>query len=165
MSSDEKPRYGLTEAKQIYDLYRDYVKHEDELINRRLSWNLTLQGFLFAAYGVSFQIVGSKPYLRLLPCVFPVVGGLVAFLVLMSILAAQEAIRGLETHWLKPLNSIEADVKEMLPELTGGSQKFAKFWGWVPQVYIPGVIMAAWVALLWIATSAQGELGKLTGSP
>ena len=37
---------------KLFELYRDYVKHEDALINSRLVWNLNIQGFLFAAYGV-----------------------------------------------------------------------------------------------------------------
>ncbi len=40
---------------QIYTLFRDYVKHEDSLINWRLSWNFAIQGFLFAAYAVATQ--------------------------------------------------------------------------------------------------------------
>jgi hypothetical protein len=39
----------------IYELFRDYVKHEDELINNRLSWLLTIHGFLYATYGFTIQ--------------------------------------------------------------------------------------------------------------
>jgi len=35
-----------------YDRVRDYVKHEDDLINSRLTWSLTIHGFLFAIYGI-----------------------------------------------------------------------------------------------------------------
>lgn len=28
----------LSEEKNVYDLYRDYIKHEDTLINYRSSW-------------------------------------------------------------------------------------------------------------------------------
>jgi hypothetical protein len=42
---------------QIYTIFREYVKHEDSLINWRLSWNFTIQGFLFAAYAVATQKV------------------------------------------------------------------------------------------------------------
>ncbi|HTT82215.1 MAG TPA: hypothetical protein VMF67_01910 [Rhizomicrobium sp.] len=39
----------------IYKLFRDYVKHEDSLINNRLSWLLTIHGFLYATYGFTIQ--------------------------------------------------------------------------------------------------------------
>src|SRR5580658_9768416 len=38
-----------------YKLFRDYIEHEDSLINQRLLWNINIQGFLFAAYGLSVQ--------------------------------------------------------------------------------------------------------------
>jgi hypothetical protein len=39
----------------IYELFRDYVKHQDSLINNRLSWLLTIHGFLYATYGFTIQ--------------------------------------------------------------------------------------------------------------
>src|SRR5262249_26759673 len=38
-----------------YKIFRDYLQHEDGLINQRLSWNFTIQGFLFATYGLCLQ--------------------------------------------------------------------------------------------------------------
>jgi hypothetical protein len=35
-----------------YDRLRDYIQHEDDLINSRLTWSLTVHGFLFAIYGI-----------------------------------------------------------------------------------------------------------------
>ncbi len=32
-----------------YEILRDYVKHEDNLVNQRLSWLLTLHGFLYGS--------------------------------------------------------------------------------------------------------------------
>jgi hypothetical protein len=36
----------------LYDRFRSYVEHEDGLINSRLTWSLTVHGFLFAMYGI-----------------------------------------------------------------------------------------------------------------
>lgn len=44
-----------SEAIKLYEVFRDYLKHEDALVNNRLTWTLTIQGFLFAAYGLSIQ--------------------------------------------------------------------------------------------------------------
>ncbi len=38
----------------FYKLTRAQIEHEDALINHRMTWLLTLQAFLFGAYGVSF---------------------------------------------------------------------------------------------------------------
>src|ERR1700731_3704234 len=37
---------------KVYDVFRDYVKQEDNLINFRSTWIVTIQGFLYATYGV-----------------------------------------------------------------------------------------------------------------
>ena len=41
-----------SEPAAIYDDLREKWKHEDELINKRVTWLLSSQGFLLAAYGV-----------------------------------------------------------------------------------------------------------------
>ena len=35
-----------------YETLRSYIQHEDDLINSRLTWSLTVHGFLFAIYGI-----------------------------------------------------------------------------------------------------------------
>ena len=35
-----------------YETLRSYVQHEDDLINSRLTWSLTVHGFLFATWGI-----------------------------------------------------------------------------------------------------------------
>jgi hypothetical protein len=34
----------------LYGAYRQYLDHEHNLINHRLSWNFTIQDFLFTSY-------------------------------------------------------------------------------------------------------------------
>ena len=45
----------ITDWINVYGLFRDYVKHEDGLINNRLLWILTIHGFLYATYGFTVQ--------------------------------------------------------------------------------------------------------------
>ena len=45
----------LRDDLKIYEMFRDYIKHEDGLINSRLMWILTINGFLFTAYGLTLQ--------------------------------------------------------------------------------------------------------------
>jgi hypothetical protein len=143
---------GITHLIQVYGAFRDYAKHEDELINRRLSWNLTLQGFLFAAYGLRSQVAaaGSKesPRFKALSYVFPFVGAFVAYLVYKSIRAAQLAIDGVRCKWI---DGVSHSLRELLPGHTGGGNLKAVKWGERPQKGIPLVIIAAWVAIICIS--------------
>jgi len=43
---------GSNDVFENYDRLRQYVVHEDDLINSRLTWSLTIHGFLFAIYGL-----------------------------------------------------------------------------------------------------------------
>ena len=55
---------------KIYEIYRDYTKHEDNLIHHRMTWLLTIHGFLFATYGLTLQkkleiaekVIGNKTF-------------------------------------------------------------------------------------------------------
>lgn len=41
--------------RRLYGNYRNYLQHEDNLINNRISWMLTIHGFLYATYGFTLQ--------------------------------------------------------------------------------------------------------------
>jgi hypothetical protein len=107
---------------ELYKLFRDYVKHEDDLINNRLNWNFTIQGFLFAAYAFSLQkiadvdlglirndinpdLVGTIPIvhntheLRTVMLVTAGVGFCVSIFIYLSVWAARVAIDELEGRW------------------------------------------------------------------
>jgi hypothetical protein len=147
---------GIENPETIYNIYRDYIKHEDELINRRLLSNIILQGFLFAAFGFSIEFLrrstvdGLPANLRFLPFVFPLVGCAVGVLALMSIVAAQEAIDGLKKDWEHIALAIDPRILVRLPGLTGAGQKRSNSLGKMPQVGIACVIIIAWVAVWWI---------------
>lgn len=40
---------------ELFNLYRDYLKHEDGLINYRTTWLVSVQSFLIATFGLSYQ--------------------------------------------------------------------------------------------------------------
>jgi hypothetical protein len=42
----------FSDVVSYYNLMRDYVKHEDGLINSRLTWSLTVHGFLLTSFGL-----------------------------------------------------------------------------------------------------------------
>ena len=112
-------------AKHIhFKIFRDYIEHEDELVNARLLWNINIQGFLFATYGFSLQklaeiqnppmspvrpISGIGAFaLDWLIIILPVLGTLISTFSLIGIVAAQRAIAQLTCDWGEAL-------KEYLP--------------------------------------------------
>jgi hypothetical protein len=40
---------------EIYETFRSYIRHEDNLTNNRITWMLTIHGFLYASYGFTLQ--------------------------------------------------------------------------------------------------------------
>jgi hypothetical protein len=45
----------INELSTTYGIYRGYIQHEDTLINHRITWMLTIHGFLYATYGFTLQ--------------------------------------------------------------------------------------------------------------
>ena len=118
----------LDELKFVYETLRKYSQHEDELINNRLGWFLTLESILLAAHGyvlrevhydvemsrfvlVGVQIthaikeIGNDNPVDLLYAmnwflVIVAVGGLlIAFVVRKSVGDAHRALAGLRNIW------------------------------------------------------------------
>jgi hypothetical protein len=49
---------ALTKFEQnlrVYETFRNYARHEDNLINNRVMWLLSIHGFLYATYGLTLQ--------------------------------------------------------------------------------------------------------------
>lgn len=46
------PDKPATDVLAYYDRMRGYIQHEDGLINSRLTWSLSIHGFLFAMFGL-----------------------------------------------------------------------------------------------------------------
>ena len=51
LSSDTYPLLDI----ETYRIFREYLQHEDELANNRLSWMLSIHGFLYASYAFTIQ--------------------------------------------------------------------------------------------------------------
>ena len=160
----------------LYDLYRDYMKHEDDLINQRSSWHLLLQGFLFATFGVmgEWQAGDGKGFLHpqryLILYGLIVMGFLISVFASFSILAANTAINRLQKQWndLPGNLNIPEGFCQLLPGLAGGGSKSAKFWGKSPAIAIPLIVALAWLWILGVAIHSQRSLAhtdaSLTGS-
>ncbi len=155
------PHWG--ELLSLYNVYRDYMKHEDDLINQRASWHLLLQGFLFATFGVmgEWQTEGGTGFLH--PRRYWILYGLIAtgfFISLLSaasILAANAAINKLHKDWEKLRGNLDIPQRlwTLLPGLAGAGSESAKLWGKLPAIGIPMIIAVAWLWVLACAVYSQ----------
>jgi hypothetical protein len=141
------------------------MMREDDLINHRLSWNLAIQGFLFATYGFSVQklaevhakalvekgsdlagqlanSVGVAP-LRLLVMAIPWVGLLMALFVWFAVIAAKIALEQLHKDW----NQICRNYPDQpqLPDVAGAGVPMAVRLGFYAPLAIPLIFILAWL--------------------
>jgi hypothetical protein len=58
----------------LYKLLRNQIEHEDEVINNRLTWSLTAQGFLFVAYSALLGLSLKTPLSYIFLIVIGIVG-------------------------------------------------------------------------------------------
>jgi uncharacterized protein with PQ loop repeat len=159
-----------------YGQMRDYVKHEDDLINSRLTWSLTIYAFLFTTYGI---LVGSifdtvrdlhrQPGLPshveyvlsdlrvLLSLQIPVVfvGWIVSFFSGVGIVAAHKALEHLKViadesfvqMARKQIISTEpTECRMLLPRISGGG-KPRRAEARLYYLMLPRLIFLAWAAL------------------
>ena len=140
-----------------YKYVRDYIVHEDSLINFRLNWLLVIQGLLFTAYGLSIResitnVVGFR-----ITILF--IGIFTSILIFLSISSAVISIKNLEAFWRKQKNT------KGFPFITGGTDPESDEEGdkllrpihkiqyylntaFFAPLFIPIIFLIAWI-ILW----------------
>lgn len=104
----------------LYKLLREQIKHEDELINERLTWSLTAQGLLFIAYSalMSFCMETVFGYIFVL-----VIGSLGIILCLTTYTAINSAVASLERiryyEYLQRKHNQVGGIHLRLPPISG----------------------------------------------
>lgn len=152
------------EIEDIYKVHREYIEHEDELIHHRTSALVTIQSFLLATFGFTYQkkyeVAGmlfihdhklslsdlgsiTTQYNGFL-LVLALVGAATSFIALCSILAATNAIKGIERNWQQVSNG---QPLPHLPGLTGGGSSVSSATGVALCILAP---ISFWI--LWMAT-------------
>ncbi len=95
---------ALTLAKR-WEMARELIEHEDNLVNHRIGWILNLQGFLFAALGLGASALVSganKEYdvmIYGLLYAISLAGCFAPFLIMSSLKAARDQIFAVENWW------------------------------------------------------------------
>lgn len=161
--SAEKVKY----FHDLYTKYRDYIQHEDYLINQRITWLISIQSFLIATFGFSYQKkfeILSLNISKVEPLkdtqlekfndliskydtfliILTIIGIAVSIIALLSTNAAHSAIDVLSSEWKKisPDNGLE------LPGIIGGGSKKAHRYGKVLAELLPWFFLGIWLFVL-----------------
>lgn len=157
---------------ELYRAHRDYLNHEHDLINQRLGWNFTIQGFLFAARGLVLGKLADiavdlsqKPVLgdaflqrtvrelRFASFIVTFGGFWASVAVVLSVWAALRSMQGITSHWdefsLEDKKLTCAADAAGLPGIIGGGDKTAVTIGFYAPLFLPTVLGIAWLFLLF----------------
>ena len=135
--------------KDIYNMYREDMKIEDELINQRLGWLLLTNGILFAAFGHAFE-----NNINILINLLVFIGISTSIAMAISVWAARRRVIQLDKY----LNNIHSRLKapsELFPRAyksdlyNKGEEK--TYWGLIAPKYVPLIFIIAWLAALVLA--------------
>lgn len=155
------------QCRELYKILRDYVVHEDNLINNRLGWLLTSQGLLFSAFALSLDKNTKSIDVGILHISIFLVGIVMGIISFTIVLQARLAIEGLHSIW----NEVRSfSDKSDYPRLTGGLKSgtnrniFCIALSWLV-VLIPLAFVGAWVAILlsYSGMHPQAEMENLLG--
>jgi hypothetical protein len=140
-------------ALEYYNLVRERLEHEDNLIVQRLSWLVASQSFLFTAYAIVSNGLMTQPpqtgsphfadQLQRLFQLIPVVAMLASILIYISILAAVLTMRRLRTGYRSRFGPEE----DGLPPIMTAAP--VRLYGLVAPLLLPLVFTTIWL-ILWM---------------
>jgi hypothetical protein len=155
-------------ARVIHTVFRDYIKHEDTLVQYRVTWLLVLTGMLLTLYltlcGLLLYVIAAAPKARteaalvdypvtsllFVPIFLLSLGGLIAAVVCFrSILGAAASAKSIQAAWRSfKTSQYWKESDNLLPEVTFGfSRPITPTYGYPKAVCIV-------VALLWMVSIA-----------
>jgi len=155
---DPATRAQAEEARQLWADMRGLVEHEDTLVDHRLRWLFTFNGFLFAAMGLSLSAEGGLltsdcgdpercgQMLQLLAGLryaITVAGALSAVASLFGVMAAQSAVRAVRSDYVKACTARGLPLGPFAPI----GRLRADMWGVNIATWLPVIVAAVWVAL------------------
>lgn len=166
--SDESNRATAEEVRQLWADMRGLVEHEDTLVDHRLRWLFTFNGFLFAAMGLSLSAEGGLltsecrdpdrcgQMLQLLAGLryaITVAGALSAVASLFGVMAAQSAVRAARSDYMRACAARGLPAGPFAPI----GRLRADMWGVNIATWLPVIVAAVWVALSIWAWRLQAE--------
>lgn len=154
---------------RVYEMYRAYIVHEDDVVNQRTTWSITIQFFTIATLGFSYQkrmeIVSNfcinhiqTPFVHdfltrfdRFMMILAVFGCAVSFISGLSAYAAQRAIKSIRASW-KATSSKHTEY-QIFPALTGGGDRQAHILGHLWALVLPIFFVVFWIgtiSYLWL---------------
>lgn len=139
----ENKRLSQAEGLAWQTVIRNLIKHENELVNQRLSWLVQIQGLFFAALAFAWE---RAP--RELTFLLAILGIATAVSLWTALGLYSPAVRGLRAWWQehRPEGSIEG------PDVIGlwrPSQKLGRLLR--PWRALPCIFIAAWIGVIVVA--------------
>jgi hypothetical protein len=126
----------------VTELVRQMIRHEDELVNERLTWLGQFEGFLFVAYGLAVKDL-NDPVLTWVVCL---AGLLIAASILTATLRSDAAVDQLREQWKQNRGSLEGNCWEPDVQGIGGEETLWRRWSW-PSRSLPILFALAWLAV------------------
>jgi hypothetical protein len=160
---------GMMEVNEIkfFELTREQIRHEDSLIDHRMTWLLTLQAFLFAAYGFSLsaesnlraakltdaanlkewleQMTRSMSVISQARTGFAIMSFIASIVLLFGIVAAAASIGNLVDEW----DTRVGDRRTIYPQIIG-----PRCMGLLPSYILPIASSVVWLLLGYNEPSA-----------
>ena len=174
-SSGQNSQAGVANDLKRYELIRNYVEHENSLINDRLTWLLLSQGLIFSAFGGLFIPISNLSVKIAEPCqsndlwlkkseflaeiidkislfqeVLGLLGLFISFASLLGIWGAARSIKQIEKEYEKDDFFTTLLNSNYLPLITGGGSKLARWQGNISPQIIPIVLTFTWVIVLFV---------------
>jgi len=152
--NEERAATTALSALDYHNLIRARLEHEDNLIMQRLSWLVASQSFLFTAYAIVLNGLGSPPTLPAgqpfvpqqlaLFRLVPVVGILTCGLIYATILAAVASMASLRRLYHSRFSKQDRDD---LPAIQAPCA--IRRCGLAAPVFLPVVFIVVWL-VLWL---------------
>jgi hypothetical protein len=136
--------------REIFQLLRDQIEHEDSVIDHRTNWLLVLQGFLVVAYVTGLANASLTLSQRTtLVAVLCVSGITLSFFALLSLGAANLHLAALVRLWEHPKDDESGEIKGLRADFPPviGKGKWVIVNGGFGSMGTAALLMAVWISL------------------
>ena len=125
---------GEITKKELYEMIREQIKHEDELVNHRLNWLLLSQAFLFTAFIAIATNQNAMPHIGsdlvpYIPIGLAAIGFIINALSFIGINSAHNSLDELRNIWYGRYpeeKKSEEGVYANFPQITWEGSRFSR---------------------------------------
>jgi hypothetical protein len=147
---------------EFYKEIRNHIKHEDMLCNHRMTWLITLQAFLFGAYGFTLSAESGPNGLIINHTIthartgIALMGVLSSIAISVALIAAKTSIDRLIARWHRYEETNNVDDSQF-PQIVGNCIRNVRGGtnlGQVPIFAIPLIFLPVWIYIQFGDTAA-----------